>query len=91
MLVGLTLKLIGEVQGVNFRYYTAAQARRLKLTGWVRNARDGSVTIVAEGERANLEQLRDWCRQGPATAQVRELVEQWGRAEGEFGQFEIRW
>ena len=40
----------GRVQGVGFRYATVSEARRLGLHGWARNAPDGSVEIVAEGD-----------------------------------------
>ncbi|TMG57453.1 MAG: acylphosphatase, partial [Chloroflexi bacterium] len=48
----------GDVQGVGFRYYVQRKARQLGLPGWVRNNDDGSVELVAEGERDALEQLK---------------------------------
>jgi acylphosphatase len=41
----------GRVQGVCYRMETEDVARRLNLTGWVRNRRDRTVEIVAEGEK----------------------------------------
>ena len=40
----------GRVQGVGFRYFVMNAAEELGLTGWVRNRRDGSVEVLAEGE-----------------------------------------
>lgn len=39
----------GRVQGVGFRYTTASIARRHPVTGYVKNLRDGTVELVAEG------------------------------------------
>ena len=49
----------GRVQGVFFRASAQREARRLGLTGWVRNRADGSLEIVAEGEEAALRDLGD--------------------------------
>ena len=54
----------GRVQGVGFRMYSREQARRLRLTGWVRNRKDGAVEIVAEGEAERLNALLRWAREG---------------------------
>jgi acylphosphatase len=64
----------GIVQGVGFRYATVHEARRLGLTGWVRNRGDGSVEVLAEGEARALEALVAWLHQGPAGASVRDVT-----------------
>lgn len=81
------LRIYGQVQGVFFRASTEAEARRLGLTGWVRNCPDGSVEVVAEGPRAKLENLVAWCRHGPPHAQVDHLEIEWSVASGEFSRF----
>jgi len=63
----------GEVQGVGFRYSAAREARSLGITGWVRNAGDGTVEVWAEGSDADLEAFLKWLRVGPSPAWVREL------------------
>ena len=47
----MTLRIYGQVQGVNFRYLTCEYARTLGLCGYVKNELDRSVTVVAEGEK----------------------------------------
>ena len=88
--VRLWLKVEGRVQGVYFRASTVQEAKRLRLKGWVRNCPDGSVELIAEGERAMLEELEAWCRQGPAGAVVRQVNSSWQDVTNEFDAFLIR-
>lgn len=63
----------GRVQGVFFRASTRDQALGLGLTGYVRNLRDGRVEVVACGDPAALESLRDWLWRGPPAAEVQQV------------------
>jgi len=81
----------GRVQGVYFRASARDRARQLGLSGWVRNCPDGSVAILAEGERARLEQLVVWCHGGPPGAVVTGLDAEWREASGEFVGFVVRY
>ena len=65
--------LTGRVQGVSFRYYTEQQARRLGVSGWVRNEPDGSVGGHFEGAAEAVDALVAWCRTGPPSAQVEDV------------------
>lgn len=61
----------GRVQGVFFRASTREQAEALGLTGWVRNAVDGSVHCVACGEAVAIDALQRWFDAGgPPAARV---------------------
>ena len=84
------LKIEGRVQGVYFRASTVAQAQILGVTGWVMNCPDGSVEVVAEGPRANLEELIEWCRRGPAGARVSHVKVDWEQPQDSFAGFSIR-
>jgi acylphosphatase len=63
-------RISGRVQGVFFRTSCADKAEALGLSGWVRNASDGAVEVVFEGEDAGVEAMLAWCRKGPPNAQV---------------------
>lgn len=60
----------GRVQGVGYRQACAAAARRLQVTGWVRNRRDGRVEAHFEGPPGAVAQAVAWCRAGPPGATV---------------------
>jgi acylphosphatase len=80
----------GRVQGVSFRYYTQHKARQLGLTGWVANHPDGSVRLVAEGSRPDLEELVAFLQQGPPAARVSQVDAAWHEAGGEWHSFGVR-
>ncbi|HWQ83665.1 MAG TPA: acylphosphatase [Anaerolineales bacterium] len=80
----------GTVQGVGFRYFVQDAAKLLGLNGWVRNRRDGTVEIQAEGERSRLEQLLAAVRRGPRSAHVMGVDFAWQEYSGEFSDFRVR-
>ena len=63
----------GRVQGVFFRAETQTRANSLGVAGWVRNAPDGNVEAVFEGDPERVESMVEWCRRGPAGARVDEV------------------
>ncbi len=79
----------GLVQGVFFRREITDLARRLGLTGWVRNLPDGSVEAIAEGEKPRLEELIRFCHSGPRAAKVRSVNVEWSDHTAEFRGFRI--
>ena len=81
----------GRVQGVFFRYETQALAQEIGVKGWVRNTSDGGVEALFEGEKEKVEQMLDFCRSGPAGANVMDLEVKWESYLGEFSKFNIRY
>ncbi len=47
----------GRVQGVGFRYEVIRAAKRLNLSGWVKNKADLTVVCEAQGVEENIERL----------------------------------
>ena len=84
-------RVTGFVQGVGFRQFVVHQAPGLGLRGFVRNASDGSVEVVAQGARNSLERLLVLLRQGPSTADVDEVEVSWREPTEHFPGFHIRW
>jgi acylphosphatase len=79
----------GRVQGVAFRYSCCAEARRLGLSGWVRNTPEGGVEVWAEGSREKLESLLAWLRRGPPGARVDRVEIRQTAALGVYRNFSI--
>ncbi len=81
----------GNVQGVGFRYFIQRKARQLGLRGWVRNNDDGTVELVAEGARPELERLVMVAEEGPRMARVQRVETQWSSATGGLDEFDLTW
>ncbi|XXT18359.1 acylphosphatase [Sorangium sp. So ce429] len=79
----------GRVQGVFFRASTQREAKRLGLTGWVKNRPDGSVEVLAEGEEDGLKELIAWANRGPSAARVERVDVRWRGFSGDFFDFRI--
>ena len=79
----------GDVQGVNFREETRKEAEGAGLAGWVRNKDDGSVEAAFEGDADTVDRLVEWCRSGPASADVEDVEVSEEDPQDESG-FEVR-
>ena len=80
----------GRVQGVSYRWSTVDEASDRGLVGWVKNQRDGSVLLEAQGPPGELEGLLAWCRRGPAGAHVTAVEVEWLAERPGEERFEIR-
>jgi acylphosphatase len=76
----------GRVQGVFFRDTCRREAHSRGVSGWVRNAADGSVEAAFEGEPAAVEGMIDWSHRGPQGAEVTavEVIEEEPQGENHF-------
>jgi len=80
----------GLVQGVGFRWFVQRQATERELTGWVRNAVDGSVELAAQGPKEHLESFLHAIKKGPRSAMVQDVRVEWNTPSMHFHTFEIR-
>ncbi|OFI38601.1 hypothetical protein BIU82_04600 [Arthrobacter sp. SW1] len=85
----LTATVTGRVQGVGFRFRTMAEAQKLGLDGEAWNSLDGTVRIVAEGGKPELEELLAWLRSEHAPGSVDNVDAEYGAATGEFTGFGV--
>lgn len=66
----LEARIYGRVQGVMFRDFVERKAKALSLVGYVYNEPEGTVCVIAEGERVSLEKLVEKLHKGPLLAKV---------------------
>lgn len=60
----------GKVQNCGYRDWVIRKAQGLRLTGWVRNLKDGRVEILVAGNDDATDALIEACREGPALCRV---------------------
>ena len=79
----------GRVQGVGFRYTTKALACGFEITGTVRNLMNGTVELVAEGQREELEAFREGIQESELGHFIRQEHITWEEPKNCFRGFEI--
>ena len=91
MLSRVRVKITGYVQGVGFRFFAIDEAKALKIKGYTRNASDGGVEVVAEGEKSSIDQMVNSLKSGPSSAAVSKVKISYEDYRGEFNDFRIRY
>ena len=81
----------GRVQGVGFRFFAIRAARRLGITGTVRNLPDGNVEAIAEGIPDAVAEFRAELGRGPSYAQVTSVEETELRPGGRYTGFDVEY
>jgi acylphosphatase len=79
------LRITGRVQGVGYRAWVVATARRLGLRGWVRNRADGSVEALVTGYDEPVAAMIEACGEGPYAARVAEISVSEAEDDGSLG------
>ena len=85
----VSVRVEGRVQGVSFRAWTQVEAQGRGLSGWVRNAADGSVLAHLEGPDAEVDAMLAALYKGPPAAVVRAVTVDDAAPEG-ASHFDIR-
>ena len=76
MTVTRHLTIHGRVQGVWYRGWAVRTARKLGLSGWVRNRNDGSVEAIVEGDAESVREFIRLAGDGPPDARVERIDEE---------------
>ena len=86
---GIECVVKGRVQLVMYRDFVQRRAKRLVLTGFVRNESDGSVKVMAEGSEAGLKELIGFLHKGSFLSRVESVSVAWRIPENKFLDFSI--
>ncbi len=70
----VVINIFGRVQKVGFRFSTLQKARELNIKGYVKNLRDGSVQIEAEGKESNINEFVEWSKIGPPYSDIKKII-----------------
>jgi len=73
MLKAFQVRVYGRVQRVGYRRFVLDSAQELGLSGYVKNERDGSITIFAQGDEAILEKFIEMLKSPPPPAYVKSI------------------
>ena len=88
-LVRVNVHYSGRVQGVGFRYTVRALVPGYDVLSTIRNLPDGGVELVAEGERAELEEFLQAVRDSGLRRNIRDEDIVWEEAQDKFRGVEI--
>ena len=80
----------GAVQGVGFRQFVRNNAQKLGLTGWVRNAEDGGVEAVLQGDEEAINKMIAICKEGSMLSVVKQVGFEWEETTNTFTEFTIQ-
>ena len=85
----IEIEVKGRVQGVNFRFLINRFANKQGLRGYAMNREDGSVFIVAQGEKKELEKLILFVQTNPGFSKVEGLNYSWKKPTINYNEFRV--
>ena len=81
----------GVVQGVGFRHFTRQNAMRLGVHGYAKNLPNGKVEVVAEGDKATLDEFVKILWKGPPASRVEDVKVEARPHSGEYTSFGVKY
>jgi len=79
----------GFVQGVGYRQFIKWSARKIGLTGWVKNLPDNRVEAVFSGSENQIEKIISICKKGPFLSEVKDVSINFEDREIAYNSFDI--
>jgi acylphosphatase len=84
------IRVEGRVQRIGYRRFVLDNAQELRIKGYVRNEKNGSVTIFAQGEEKNLNQFLDAIKAPPLPISIKSFLREDARPDPKMKYFEIK-
>ncbi len=84
-------RIFGIVQGVGYRWFAEREAISRNISGYVRNLKDGSVEVEAQGKEEDIAEFIDILRKGPIAGLVTDMQLEWVPPDETLETFEIRY
>lgn len=88
--VHMRILIEGRFQGINFRYNTQKQARKLGLGGFVRTLSDGRIEIDVQGDEQKVDQILAWCQDEPQSSHIRTIMYRYDEPTERISDFTVR-
>lgn len=88
-MISASIRVSGKVQGVWFRDYVRKESIKLNLNGWVRNNKDGSVSVEVEGDKQIIKDLIEKIKIGTPMSEVKDVSIEWREFENKYKSFKI--
>lgn len=88
-MIELEASIKGQVQGVGFRWTVVSFAEKLKITGWVKNLKNGDVQVLAQGSQTDLEKFLDSIKKEPGFAKISSIESRYREIQTAFRDFKI--
>ena len=79
----------GKVQEVAYRTYVQESATSLGLVGYVKNASDGTVFVVAQGIPDILKEFVEYLNEGSLMSKVEGVAVDWRSVSATYGEFSV--
>jgi acylphosphatase len=79
----------GFVQGVGFRRFVKHHARKLGLTGWVKNLQDNRVEAILQGSKEQIDKMIKICKKGCFLSEVQDVQVDFADLKEHFQEFKI--
>lgn len=88
--VRMRILIEGRLQGMNFRYHTQQQAKKLGVTGFIRTLSDGRIEIEAQGDEDQVTKMLAWCQQEPQSAHIKTILYRYDEPTERYSDFIVR-